>query len=39
MVTAIEQDGISVEVSSCTLFDEAGIYLLQNLFIVCHFGF
>ena len=34
MVTAVEQDGLSVEVSSCTFFDEAGICLLLNLFIV-----
>ena len=34
MVTGVEQDGLSVVVSSCTFFDEAGICLLKNLFIV-----
>ena len=33
MVTAIEQDGLSVVMSSCTFFDEAGICLLKNLYI------
>jgi hypothetical protein len=33
MVTAVEQDGLSVVMSSCTFFDEAGICLLKNLYI------
>jgi hypothetical protein len=39
MVTAVEQDGLSVVVSSCTYFGEASICLLKNLFIVWHFSF
>jgi hypothetical protein len=39
MATAVEQDGPSVVVSSCTFFDEAGICLLKNLAIFWHFGF